>query len=183
MNMQTNAQVEVSEMQRESIYPWTPRPVVTAGGYLLSKIDAIVSNFDRQLSDNRNWENSPRTVDVVQLDNVRERLDAIRRDSTQQSSVDDRVEISEDSKCQAFQVAETLVQDSFPSPRIERGTEDSFLFMWRTARYVIDLEIYPDGETELYIYDKLDIEPYVASNFNTEIARLRTILSVRSGSN
>ena len=65
MNMQTNAQVEVSEMQRESIYPWTPRPVVTAGGYLLSKIDAIVSNFDRQLSDNRNWENSPRTVDVV----------------------------------------------------------------------------------------------------------------------
>lgn len=119
-------------------------------------------------------------VDVIQVDRVRNRVKAIRESSELEVSPGDDIPISRDTEEQANRIAQELASESFPFPRIERGDFGSILFMWRTTRYIIDLELF-DGDPTVCIYDRQNVEPYTVNTFSAEKSRLQRILSVRTG--
>ncbi len=121
-------------------------------------------------------------LDIVQISKVEERIQVIREDSKMRTDLTELEKPSTEAEEAARSVAKELASWSFPMPRIERGDDNSFVFMWRTHRWAIDLEVFPDDSPIVCIFDKDKKEPYTCTDLTSAKDRLHKLLSVRATS-
>ena len=136
-----------------------------SGIKLVQKLSEVEQSLDRAL-------------DVIQVPLVNARIQKLQ---TQDPGLPDDERLSLRTVSAANQFAKELAKVSYPQPRVERGSYGSLIFMWRTPRFVIDVEIDAEGCKEAYLYDLEGQEPYFAGEFESVQANIERVLSIRFG--